>query len=126
MLDLVASPSTPSLSRFDVGWDELDVAHAAIWDAISELFPAHAMVDQTDYGCLVISWSIRKGGRGGTHFAAPVIIRITPGLLVALWTSDDEGRRSIAQAQAQVVDEALRLYEPTSRVPSCGVITLGD
>ena len=126
MLQLVRSQTPPPPARLQPAWDDLDEAHAAVWEALSPLFPAHAMVDQTDYGCLVISWSLAEGRLSGAHFAAPVIVRITPGLLVALWTCDEDTRREIAQMQVQTVEEALRSYDPTSRVPRCGVIVLGD
>jgi hypothetical protein len=58
----------------DAGASELDEPHRAIWRAIRHLFPAQAMVDQTDYGCMVVSWPLRSGRRGGraaVHFARP-------------------------------------------------------
>ena len=129
MLELVRSPTLPTpprIARYEPAWDELDEAHAAIWDAVRHLFPEHAMVDQADYGCLVVSWAIGKGRRSGTHFAAPVMIRIDPGLLLALWTCDEESRRDIANLQVDAVREALDSYDPHSRIPSCGVILLGE
>jgi hypothetical protein len=83
-------------------------------------------VDQADHGCMVVSWKLREPMRKGTHFAAPVMIRIEPGLLLALWTCDGESRRDIAQLQVETVRNALATYEPRSRVPSCGVILLGE
>ena len=104
----------------------LDEPHRAVWDAIGHLFPAHAMANQVDHGCLLVSWSLRDGRRACTHFAAPIIIRIGPGLMLALWTCGREERREIAALQAETVREALTGYDPHSRVPTCGVIQLGD
>lgn len=134
MLEVVRSHMQPQpqplqqtrIARYEAAWDDLDEAHAAIWDAVSHLFPPHAMVDQTDYGCLVVSWSLREGGRHGTHFAAPVIIRIAPGLLLALWTCDEESRGDIAQLQVETVSEALEDYDPYSRIATRGAIELGE
>jgi len=109
----------------DEAWD-LDEPHRAVWEAIRRLFPAHAMVDQVDHGCLLVSWTLREGRRGGAQFAAPVMIRIGAGLLLALWTCEGVLRREIAAQQAEVVGEALACYDPHSRIPSCGVILLGD
>ena len=122
----IQQASVARRTRFEPAWDDLDEAHAAVWDAIRHLFPAHAMVDQTDYGCLVVSWSLKGPRSASTHFAAPVIIRIDPCLLLALWTCDEESRNDIAQLQAPVVEAALDTYDPYSRVPRCGVILLGD
>jgi hypothetical protein len=107
-------------------WDDLDEAHAALWDALHHLFPSHANVTQTDYGCLMVSWLVRDAKRGCTHYAAPVIIRIEAGLLLALWTCGEEDRRMIAQLQEAEVAAALAGYDPHSRIPTCGVIVLGD
>jgi hypothetical protein len=126
MLELVGSPKVRHVARYEPAWDDLDDAHAAVWEAIRPLFPAHAMADQTDYGVLLISWSMQGGRRTGTHFAAPVIIRIDPGLLVALWTCDDESRREIAALQVDEVKAQLAGYDPRSRVPHCGVVVLGE
>ena len=130
MLELVQSPSLslspPRIARFEPAWDDLDEAHAAVWDAIRHLFPRHAMVDQADYGCLVVSWSLGKGRKSAAHYAAPVIIRIATGLLLALWTCDEDSRRDIANLQADCVREALVSYDPHSRVTRCGVIALGE
>jgi hypothetical protein len=126
MLELVRSHTKPRMARYEFAWHGLDEAHGAVWQAIRDLFPSHAMADQTDYGCLLISWSLRDGRRACTHFAAPVIVRIAPGLLVALWTCDEQSRRDIAELQAQIVSDALADYDPHSRVPSCGVIVLGE
>ena len=112
--------------RFEPAWEELDEAHGAIWEAVRHLFPAHAMADQADYGCLLVSWALKGGRKNPSHFAAPVIIRIEPGLLLALWTCDEESRRDIAALQAEIVSDALATYDPHSRVPSCGVICLGE
>ncbi|MEJ6023171.1 hypothetical protein [Ramlibacter sp. PS4R-6] len=126
MLELVRSSPQPRIARYDPAWDDLDEAHAAVWDAVRHLFPAHAMVDQADYGCLVVSWLLREGARRASHFAAPVVIRIEPGLLLALWTCDEESRRDIASLQAAIVEEALDSYDPHSRETRCGVIVLGE
>ena len=111
-------------ARHQPAWDDLDDAHAAIWDEIRPLFPAQAMADQTDYGVLLVSWPLR--GARSFHFAAPVIVRIDPGLLVALWSCDDAGRREIAMLQVDAVREALDRYDPYSRIPTCGVVRLGE
>lgn len=126
MLDLVRAQNQARLARFEPAWEDLDDAHAAVWEAIRHLFPTRAMVDQTDYGCLVISWPVREARRVSSHFAAPVIIRIEPGLLLALWTCDGESRRDIANLQVHRVEEGLEAYDPFSRVPRCGVIVLGE
>jgi hypothetical protein len=124
MLELVRSNAPRYSPRYEPAWDDLDEAHAAVWDAIRPLFPPQAMADQTDYGVLVVSWQIR--GRRSSHFAAPVIVRIDPGLLVALWTCDEESRREIAMLQVDAVREALDGYDPHSRIPTCGVVQLGE
>jgi len=82
------------------------------------------MADQTDYGVLVVSWPLR--GARSFHFAAPVIVRIDPGLLVALWTCDEESRREIALGLVDAVREALDLHDPYSRIPTCPVVQLGE
>jgi hypothetical protein len=113
----------------DAGASELDEPHRAIWRAIRHLFPAQAMVDQTDYGCMVVSWPLRSGRRGGraaVHFAAPIVIRLEPGLMLALWTCDPAERDQIAREQEPVVREHLAAYDPHARVPTCGVIVLGE
>jgi hypothetical protein len=125
MLELVRSHNEARLARSQAQWEELDEVHAAIWQAIRHLFPARAMVDQTDYGLLVVSWPLREPRRTSSHFAAPVMIRIEPGLLLALWTCDGDGRRDIANLQARIVEDGLEAYDPHSRVPRCGVIVLG-
>jgi len=107
----------------DHAWG-LDEPLQAIWGAIRHLFPAHAMVNQVDHGCLLVSWSLRARRRG-THFAAPIIIRVDSGLLLALWTCDAEEREQIADIQVETVSDALAGYDPHSRVPTCGVIVLG-
>lgn len=107
----------------------LDEPLRAVWRAVSHLFPAHAMVDQADCGCLVVSWLLHGEGhrtQHGSHFAAPVILRLQPGLLLALWTCDPALREEIAREQEPIVREQLAGYEPRSRVPTCGVIVLGD
>ena len=128
MLELVRSHSPHAARRVPVrsapAWDDLDDAHAAIWDAIRPLFPAQAMADQTDYGVLVVSWPLR--GARSSHFAAPFIVRIGPGLLVALWTCDEKSRREIAMLQVEAVSEALDRYDPHSRIPTCEVVQLGE
>lgn len=129
MLELARSP-TPSQSHLPApSGDEscaLDEAHAAVWQAIRHLFPREAMVDQADYGCLLVSWQMRGARRGSRHFAAPIIIRIEQGLLLALWTCDEGCRGEIAGLLAADVAEALQDYDPRSRVPRCGVVLLGE
>jgi len=103
----------------------LDEAHLAVWQAIRHLFPPRATVTQTDYGRLMVSWKI--DALLGTHFAAPVLIRIEPGLLLVLWTCDDiEERDAIAEGLEQVVAAHLAGYDPASRIPTCDVIALGE
>jgi hypothetical protein len=119
----------PPMPARDAGASELDEPHRAIWQAIRHLFPAHAMVDQTDYGCMLVSWllvSVRRDGRRCRHFAAPVVIRLQPGLMLALWTCDPAERDEIAHEQVPVVREHLAGYDPHARVPTCGVIVLGE
>lgn len=108
----------------DDGWG-LDKPHQALWDAVRHLFPPEAMVDQVDHGCLLISWPLRSL-RGSTHFAAPIVIRVASGLLLALWTCGRMERREIASLQVETVKQALSAYDPYSRMPTCGVIELGD
>jgi hypothetical protein len=120
------APSAAHAAPAAAARDDLDEAHAAVWEAIRHLFPASAMVDQADYGCLLVSWTVRDPVRRTKHFAAPVIVRIEQGLLLALWTSDDDARREIASFLALDVAEALQDYDPHSRVPRCGVIVLGE
>lgn len=126
MLELVRSHLSPRIARPDPAREDLDEAHDAVWQAVRHLFPEHAMVDQVDYGCLLVSWALRGPRRGASHFAAPVMIRIEPNLLLALWTCDAQSRRDIASLQAPLVEEALAAYDPFSRVPRCGVVVLGD
>ena len=129
MLELVREHTTARTlarhERDDIA-RRLDEPHGAVWDAIRHLFPAHAMVDQVDHGCLLVSWSLRDGRRACTHFAAPVMVRIGPGLMLALWTCADGERGEIAALQAEAVREALAGYDPHSRIPTCGVILLGE
>ncbi len=105
---------------------ELDEPHLAIWNAIAHLFPAHAMVDQVDYGWLLVSWELPPGRGASAHFAAPVMLRIEPGLLLALWTCEPHERDEIAREQEGAVRVRLDEYDPNSRLPSCGVIVLGE
>jgi hypothetical protein len=134
MLELVRSntktrvppPMAAGATGHDATWDDVDDAHGAVWQAVRHLFPANAMVDQVGYGCLLVAWQLRHPSRRSWSFAAPVMIRIAPGLLVALWTSDGPGRRDLAELQAEVVSDALATYDPHSRVPTCDVIRLGD
>lgn len=126
MLQFVRPGTPPRIARFVPVWEDLDEVHDAVWQALRPLFPRNAMVDQTDYGSLLVSWELQGSRRKGTHFAAPVMIRIGPGLLVALWTCDGEDRHDIAQHQVETVRDALAAYDPHSRIPSCGVIQLGD
>jgi hypothetical protein len=102
----------------------LDEAHMAVWDAVRHLFPADAAVTQTDYGRLVVSWPIE--GLTCTHFAAPVLMRIEPGLLLALWTCEPDERELITMAFEPIVRTHLAGYDPHSRIPTCGVIVLGN
>jgi hypothetical protein len=103
----------------------LDEPHRAIWRAVRHLFPAHAMVDQVDYALLLVSWKL-PGRRGASaQFAAPVMIRIEAGLLLALWTCEPQERDAIAREQEDVVRACLDGYDPHSRVPTCGVIVVG-
>lgn len=111
-------------------WDEpadstLDEAHVAVWEAIARLFPRRALVTQTDYGLLMVTWKIESRA-GGTQFAAPILIRVEPGLLLALWTCEAEDRAAIVEDLEAVVADHLAGYDPYSRIPSCGVITLGE
>jgi hypothetical protein len=113
-----------------IRWQEpaestLDEAHLAVWEAIRHLFPSRAIVNQTDDGWLMVTWAIE--GLLASHFAAPVMIRIQPGLLLALWTCDDaDDRDAIARSLELVVAAHLAGYDPASRIPTCGVIVLGE
>jgi hypothetical protein len=104
----------------------LDQPYLAVWNAISHLFPAHAMVDRVDYGWLLVSWRLPCGRGAATHFAAPLMIRIEPGLLLALWTCEPHERNEIAREQEDTVRACLDEYDPHSRVPTCGVVVLGE
>jgi hypothetical protein len=107
----------------------LDEPLRAVWRAVRHLFPAHAMVDQTDHGCMLVSWHLhdeRRRAPEGAHFASPVIMRLRPGLLLALWTCDPALREAIAREQEPIVREQMAGYDARSRVPTCGVIVLGD
>jgi hypothetical protein len=84
------------------------------------------MVNQVDHDLLLVSWSLRDGRHACSHFSAPVLIRIGSGLLVALGTCERQERRRIAALQLETVQEALFDYDAHSRVPTCGVITLGE
>jgi hypothetical protein len=125
MLELVRPRTEHHAARYDEAW-EFDDPHRAVWFAIRHLFPSHAQATQTDHDCLMVTWTLRDGRRNCTHFAAPVVIRIEANLLLALWTCSEEERDAIANAQAETVREALYAYDPHSRVPTCGVIMLGD
>ena len=125
MQDLVRSRTARRAERHTLAWD-LDDPHAAVWQAIRHLFPLHACATPTGYGGMMVSWTLRDGRLACTQWAAPVMIRIEPGLLLALWTCDPEDRIAIAALQTDAVREALYGYDPHSRVPSCGVIVLGD
>jgi hypothetical protein len=125
MVELVGTDPQQRAARREPALDDLDDAHAIVWQAIRHLFPGRAMVDQTDYGCLLVSWTLRGARPGSRHFAAPVIIRIETGLLLALWTCDAASRADIADLVAADVAEALQSYDPRSREPRCGVILLG-
>lgn len=129
MLELVrqhTAARTTARSTVDESARDLDEPHLAVWDAVRHLFPAHAMVNQVDHGCLLVSWTLRDGRLACTHFAAPVLIRIGAGLLLALWTSSPQVRDEIAAVQAETVRAGLEGYDPHSRVPTGGVILLGD
>lgn len=125
MQDLVRSRTAHRAERHTPTRD-LDDPHVAVWQAIRHLFPLHACATQTGYGGMIVSWTLRDGRLACTQWAAPVMIRIEPGLLLALWGSDAEDRETIAALQAETVRDALAGYDPHSRVPSCGVIVLGD
>ena len=125
MQDLVRSRTARRAERNTLAWG-LDDPHAAVWHAIRHLFPLHACATPTGYGGMMVSWTLRDGRLACTQWAAPVMIRIEPGLLLALWTCDPEDRIAIAALQTDAVREALYGYDPHSRVPSCGVIVLGD
>lgn len=105
---------------------ELDEPHRAVWRAVRHLFPAHAMVDQVDYALLLVSWQLRGSRADSAQLAAPVMIRIEAGLLLALWTCDPQERDVIANDLEDVVRTHLDDYDPRSRVPTCGVIVLGS
>jgi hypothetical protein len=126
MLELVRTRAEPRRVVREEPDRAIDEPHAAVWDAIRHFFPAHAMVTQTDYGYMLVSWSLRGDRRASTHFAAPIVIRIEPGLLLALWTCDPEDRESIAREQAECVREQLAGYDPRARVPTCGVVIIGE
>ena len=103
----------------------LEAPHLAVWHAIRNLFPPHAMVSQTDYGCMLVSWTLRDGRRACTQFAAPIMIRLRSELMLALWTSDPKDREAIAHAQADVVREALAGYDPHTHKPTSEENELG-
>jgi hypothetical protein len=124
MLELVRTRTERAVARI-VSWD-LDEPHEAVWQGIRHLFPAHATPTQADCGILLVSWTLRDGRRACTQWAAPILIRIEPGLLLALWTCDPEERVAIACLQADTVRDGLDDYDPHSRMPTCGVIVLGD
>jgi len=105
-------------------WD-LDEPHAAMWQALRNFFPSHAIPTQTDCGYMMVSWKLHDSFPSSS-WAAPIMIRIRPGLLLALWTCDPEARIDIACAEAESVHEALYDYDPHSRVSTCDVIELGD
>lgn len=102
----------------------LDDAHAAVWEAVRHLFPTHAIASQTDYGRLMVSWEIE--GLTCTHFAAPVLMRVEPGLLLALWTCKPDEREIITMEFEPIVRAHLAGYDPVSRVPTCRVVVLGN
>ena len=130
MLELVREHNaTRATARHARAWDDagdLDEPHRAVWCAIRHLFPAHAMATQVDHGCLMVSWTLRDGRRNCTHFAAPIMMRIGSGLLLALWMCEPGERAELAELQAETVRDALDGYDPHSRAPTCGVIQLGD
>jgi hypothetical protein len=103
----------------------LDPVHQSQWEAIRSLFPNHAMADQPEAGLLLVTWTIR-GRRRALHYAAPVMLKIDSGLLLALWASDEEERAQIAGAQRDTVEAALANYDPASRVVTMPMIVLGE
>jgi hypothetical protein len=124
MLEFVRESSAPRVVPQEPEGD-LDEAHAAIWRAVRHLFPRNAEVTQSDYGYLMVSWRM-PARRGGSHHAAPIVIHIEPGLMLALWASEGEDRQEIAALQVDTVREALAGYDPDSRIPTCDMIVLGD
>ena len=128
MLETIAARlrlSIPAALEIDDAPPTLDEAHLAVWEAIRHLFPAHAMVDQTGHGYLLVAWTIAGRRPGSHHYAAPVILHIDAGLLLALWTTGPIERKAIARLQERTVRAALEDYEATSRVHSIGVVELG-
>jgi hypothetical protein len=123
MVRLLGRPDGPAQLPDDA---ELDEPHRAVWGALRHLFPAHAMVDQVDYGLLLVSWQLSGYRCESAQLAAPIMIRIEAGLLLALWTCEPQERDAIAREQEDVVRAHLDGYDPRSRVPTCGVIVLGS
>ena len=124
MLELVRTRTDRAVARI-ASWD-LDDPHEAVWQGIRLLFPPHATPTQADCGILMVSRTLRDGRRACTQWAAPILIRIEAGLLLALWTCDPDERIAIACLQAETVREGLSEYDPHSRRPTGAVIALGD
>jgi len=104
----------------------MDEPHAAIWQAVRHLFPRSAVVTQTDHDCMMITWLLERDFDSCARFAAPVMIRLLPGLLLALWTCDPDERHAIAMEQEFDVSEQLADYDANTRTPRYGMVVLGE
>jgi hypothetical protein len=108
-----------------LGVGTLDNVRAVLWQAYRHLFPPHALAAQTGNGNMVISWSVMDDPLAPHPYAAPVMLRIAPELLQALWRVEPRARMRIAQNHEPTLREGLRGYDPFSRFPNARVISIG-
>jgi len=103
----------------------LDCVRVAFWQAYRHLFPAHSLAAQTPQGAVVISWPVHDEPGAIYPYATPVLLRIDPALLDALWRCDAAHRLRIARHHEPTVREGLRGYDPFAQFPNARVITIG-
>ena len=117
---LPASTQPPAL-----GVGTLDNVRAVLWQAYRHLFPPHALAAQTGSGNIVISWAVMDDPQAPHPYAAPVMLRIEPELVQALWSVEPRARMRMAQAHEPTLREGLRGYDPFARIPNARVVTIG-
>lgn len=108
-----------------IGVGTLDNVRSVFWHAYRHLFPAHSLVAQTRKGSLVISWSVVDDPHAHHPYAAPVVLRFDPDLLVAMARADARNRIRIALKHEPTLREGLRGYDPFTRFPNARIIHIG-
>ena len=103
----------------------MDSAHAAIWDAMRHLLPPHAQAVQLPNGTLAVSWATAGEPAATQEMAAPLSIRLEPGLLAGLRQADAGQRERLAQRQEPAFRAGLVGYDPYTVIPKARVIVLG-